>query len=54
MQLFSVAVDGGAPKQLTHDSANVFEPTVSPDGRLMATARLAHAEEVWKTNLPGP
>ena len=54
MQLFSIAVNGGAPKQLSHDTANLFELAVSPDGRLIAAARLAHAKEVWKASLPQP
>jgi len=48
MQLFRIGVDGGEPQQLSHDPANLFEPTVSPNGRLIAATRLAHTKEVWR------
>jgi Tol biopolymer transport system component len=53
MQLFQLGVAGGGPRQLSHDSANLFEPAVSPDGRLIAAARLSHTKEVWRMTLPG-
>lgn len=52
MQLFVIAADGGTPRQLTHDSANVFLPRVSPDGRLVAATRISHRKEVWRLGLP--
>jgi len=51
MQLFKVAATGGAATQLTHDSANVFLPSVSPDGRLIAATRLSYRNEVWRAPL---
>lgn len=48
MQIFRVAVDGGRPQQLSHEDANLFEPAVSPDSRLIAAARLVHTKEVWR------
>jgi Tol biopolymer transport system component len=53
MQLFRIAAAGGAPQQLSHDDANLFEPAVSPDGKLIAAARLAHTKEVWKMRISG-
>jgi hypothetical protein len=53
MQLFQLGVAGGGPRQLSHDSANLFEPAVSPDGGLIAAARLSHTKEVWRMTLPG-
>jgi dipeptidyl aminopeptidase/acylaminoacyl peptidase len=51
MQLFAVPASGGAPRQLTHDSANVFTPRVSPDGRLIAATRMSHLKEIWRMPL---
>jgi Tol biopolymer transport system component len=48
MQLFQVGITGGTPQQLSHDAANLFEPAVSPDGRLIAATRIAHTKEVWR------
>ena len=48
MQLFSIPAAGGEPRQLTHDSANVFQPRVSPDGRLIAATRLEHRREILR------
>lgn len=52
MQLFDIAVDGGEPHQLTHDAANVFLPSVSPNGELISATRLAHRKEIWRMPLP--
>jgi Tol biopolymer transport system component len=46
MQVFSIPSTGGVPRQLTHDSANIFQPRVSPDGRLIAATRLALRREI--------
>jgi len=51
MQLFAVPAAGGRPRQLTHDSANVFTPRVSPDGRMIAATRLQHRKEIWRMRL---
>ncbi len=52
MQLFQIAVNGGSARQLSHDDANLFEPAVSPDGRLIAATRILHTKEVWRMQLP--
>ena len=52
MQLFRIAVEGGSARQLSHDAANLFEPAVSPDGRLIAATRILHTKEVWRMQLP--
>jgi Tol biopolymer transport system component len=54
MQLYRIDVAGGGARQLSHDAANLFEPAVSPDGRLIAAARLAHTKEVWRMRLDAP
>lgn len=51
MQLFWISAQGGAPRQLTHDSGNLFEPAVSPDGSLIAATRLVRHEEIWRVSL---
>ena len=51
MQLFSISATGGAPRQLTHEMANVFQPRVSPDGRLIAATRLVHHREILRRRL---
>jgi Tol biopolymer transport system component len=51
MQLFRIDLSGGRARQLSHDTANLFEPAVSPDGRLIAATRLAHIKEVWRMRL---
>ena len=53
MQLFRISVDGGTPHQLSRDDANLFQPAVSPDGRLIAATRLAHTKEVWRQAMTG-
>jgi Tol biopolymer transport system component len=52
MQLFTVPVSGGKPGQVSHDSANVFTPRVSPDGRLVAATRIHHRKEIWRMPVP--
>jgi len=42
MQLFSIAVAGGVPRQLTHDAASLFRPSVSPDGKWIAATRFGN------------
>jgi Tol biopolymer transport system component len=54
LQLFRIGVDGGAPRQLTHDDGNLFLPAVSPDGRLIAATRFVHSKEVWAMPVPAP
>ncbi|HEX7139042.1 MAG TPA: hypothetical protein VF219_14395 [Vicinamibacterales bacterium] len=46
MQIFAVARAGGAPRQLTHDAANMMHPSVSPDGRLVAASRIPWHKEL--------
>jgi Tol biopolymer transport system component len=51
-QLFVVPAVGGQPRQLTHDSASLLHPSVSPDGRLVAATRLEHDKSIVHTPLP--
>jgi Tol biopolymer transport system component len=51
-QIFSVPAEGGTPKQLTHDGANLLHPRVSPDGRWIAVTRLLVTKEIWRRKLP--
>jgi Tol biopolymer transport system component len=51
MQLFWISADGGEPRQLTHDSDNILQPAVSPDGKLVAATRLVRHEEIWRLPL---
>jgi Tol biopolymer transport system component len=46
MQIFSIARLGGASKQLTRDSGNLFHPKVSPDGRWIACTRMIKSEQI--------
>jgi dipeptidyl aminopeptidase/acylaminoacyl peptidase len=46
MQVFAVARNGGPPRQLTHDNANVMHPSVSPDGRFVAASRIPWHKEL--------
>jgi hypothetical protein len=48
LQLFSVPRMGGEPRQLTHDSANLMHPRVSPDGRWIACTRLVESKQIWR------
>lgn len=44
--IYSVPVDGGAPRQITHGPFHDFDPVELPDGRLaFASTRLGTAEE---------
>jgi len=52
MQLFALALSGGAPRQLTHDDANVMHPSVSPDGRFVAASRIPWRKELRRAPLP--
>ena len=51
MQLFSVRVGGGSPRQLTHDSGNLFQPRVSPDGRWIACSRRVRSEQILRRQM---
>jgi dipeptidyl aminopeptidase/acylaminoacyl peptidase len=61
MELFVVAMSGGAPKQITHLDVDVVGPTWSPDGKSLAfTADLHQRDEyayeradLWVANLDG-
>jgi TolB protein len=46
MQLYAIPVTGGAPEQLTHDSASLILPQVSPNGRWVAATRIVRANEL--------
>ncbi len=48
MQLFSVPRAGGPPRQLTHDSGNLFQPRVSPDGRWIACSKRVRSEQILR------
>jgi Tol biopolymer transport system component len=48
MQIFAVSLQGGPPRQLTHDTANVMHPSVSPDGRAVAASRIPWRKELWR------
>lgn len=48
MQPLSIPAVGGEPRQLTHDSANVFQPRLSPDGRFIAATLLEHRREILR------
>jgi Tol biopolymer transport system component len=52
MQLFMVSTDGGTPRQLTKDSANLLHPQVSPDGKFIAASRILQKRAVWSLELP--
>ena len=47
-QLFSVPRTGGEPRQLTRDSANLFHPQVSPDGRWVAASRIRTVRRILR------
>jgi len=51
LQLFSVPRAGGASQQLTHDSANLMHPRVSPDGRWIACTRIVQSRQIWRRPL---
>lgn len=46
MQLFLIPRDGGEPRQLTDDPANLLHPAVSPDGRWIAATRMVRRKEI--------
>ena len=48
MQIFSIARAGGTARQLTRDSANLFHPKVSPDGRWIACTRMIKSEQIMR------
>ena len=52
LQLFSISRDGGIPKQLTHDSANLMHPRVSPDGSRIACTRIEQSRQIWRKPVP--
>ena len=52
MQIFAVARDGGAPRQLTRGDVNMLHPSVSPDGRWIAASRIPWHKELWRMKLP--
>jgi Tol biopolymer transport system component len=52
LQIFSVPRAGGTPTQLTHDTGDLLEPMVSPDGRRIACFREAQSNQIWRRSLP--
>jgi TolB protein len=52
MQIFAISRDGGTPRQLTHESANMLHPAVSPDGKLVAASRIPWRKELRRMKLP--
>jgi Tol biopolymer transport system component len=52
MQLFKVPASGGTAVQLTHDSAHLLHPRVSPDGQWLAATRLLNTKQIRRTR-PG-
>jgi Tol biopolymer transport system component len=51
MQLFSVRSAGGEPTVLTHDSASLLHPQVSPDGSWIAATRVVRVNELRRMTL---
>jgi len=49
MQLFEVPSTGGEAIQLSHDSAGLLHPQVSPDGRWIAATRVHRSIELRRT-----
>jgi Tol biopolymer transport system component len=54
LQMFGIPSIGGTPVKLTHDSANLLHPKVSPDGRWIACTRLTQSKQVWERKLDQP
>jgi Tol biopolymer transport system component len=52
MQIFAIARDGGAPRQLTRGDANLMHPSVSPNGAFVAASRIAWRKELRRVTLP--
>jgi Tol biopolymer transport system component len=52
MQIFAVARNGGAPRQLTRGDVNMMHPSVSPDGHWIAASRIPWRKELWRMKLP--
>jgi Tol biopolymer transport system component len=52
LQLFSIPRAGGAPRQLTHDSANLMHPRFSPDGSRIACTRETLVKQILRLPLP--
>jgi Tol biopolymer transport system component len=51
MRIFAVSRSGGAPRQLTDDSANLMHPQVSPNGRWIACTRMDQTKEIRRLKL---
>ncbi len=51
MQLFEVPYTGGTPERLSHDSANLFHPKMSPDEKWIACTRLVQSKQIWRRPL---
>jgi hypothetical protein len=51
MQPFVISREGGRPRRLTQDSADLMHPSVSPDGRWLAVTRLEQQKAVRRIPL---
>jgi Tol biopolymer transport system component len=51
LQLFSIPRSGGSSQQLTHDSANLMHPRVSPDGRFIVATRISQSKQILRRRL---
>jgi len=51
-QLFVIPYFGGAARQLSQDSAGLFHPRISPDGKWIACTRIVQSKQVWRRPLP--
>src|SRR4029077_1204905 len=50
-QIFAIPYFGGATRQLTQDSANLFHPQISPDGKWIACTRVVESKQIWRRPL---
>lgn len=48
LQLFMIDRATKQTRQLTHDSANLFTPQISPDGKMIAATRFRQTKEIWR------
>jgi Tol biopolymer transport system component len=55
MQLFTVSLGGGAPRQITSGPGANWCPAISPDGRRVAAGRMdsTRTMQVWVVNVDG-
>jgi len=53
MQIFAISRNGGAPRQLTRDDANMMHPAISRDGRLLGATRVLWKKQLRRIRLGG-